>query len=404
MLLRLIVEPWRRRRRRTLAALVTVALGTLCATAIASVVLTSGDQLASALSSYGANIEVRPLDGRPTLPTDDLGALDRIFWRNNLKAIAPRFSLRVRYLPSQRVAPLVGTWFDHPLAHWHTGLPDTRPGLAVHGRWPHEAAAEIAVGRRLAERLGVAAGGRLALALGDLERRVEVVGIVESGGDEEDAGFVPLELAQQLAGRPGEMTGAEISALTVPEQESGPPDPSALNAEEYDAWYCTAYPSAVALQIGEALPGGRAEVVREVAGAGGALLRRVRAVLLAVAVALLLGAMLGISSTLAATLRERRGEMALLLALGASRGRVIGLLVAQVAALGALGGLAGGLAGTLTGPLLGRPLFGLTVPWTPVLLPVAVAAGAGVALAAAWRPARSVLGEAPARVLAGAVR
>ena len=135
MYARLLAESLRRGTRRKLLAVTAVALGTLGATALAEVVLASGDRLAAEMSSYGANLQLVPAEGRATLPAASLAKARQIFWRNNIVALAPLYSLRVRLEPAGRVAPLVGTWFEHELEPgWRTGLPRTRPTLAVEGR------------------------------------------------------------------------------------------------------------------------------------------------------------------------------------------------------------------------------------------------------------------------------
>ncbi|HLE83482.1 MAG TPA: hypothetical protein VJG13_04005, partial [Thermoanaerobaculia bacterium] len=165
MFARMLFESFRRGRRAKLLALGAVTLGTLAATALGALLLASGDQLSRALATYGANLRVTPVEGAETLPVAELAALDEIFWRNNLAAIAPLLELRVRWVagetlpphpdplppaggrghhrparvPSDEsapgaltlVAPVVGTWFDHRLADWQTGLPATRPSLPV---------------------------------------------------------------------------------------------------------------------------------------------------------------------------------------------------------------------------------------------------------------------------------
>ena len=195
----------------------------------------------------------------------------------------------------------------------------------------------------------------------------------------------------------------EISAVTVPEPTFQRKDPAAMSPEEYDAWYCTAYPSAVALSVDEALPSGRADVVRQVAGTAGAVLLRLRVVLGALAAVALLGAFLGVASAMAATVQGRRRELALLAALGSERRFIARFLLAEAGLLGLLGGLLGGLGGLAAGRALAAALFELPAAWTPVLLPFAVALGLAVAAAGTLRPLLSVLREPPARVLTGSL-
>jgi putative ABC transport system permease protein len=404
---RLLAESLRRGSRRKLLAATAVALGLLGATAIAELLLAAGDRLAAELGSYGANLEVVPAEGRETFPAADLALLRKIFWRNNIVAVAPLSPLRVRFTAGGGeaagpeatgvVAPLVGTWFDQPVdGAWRSGLPATRPTLRIAGRWPADGAAEAAVGRRLAARLGLAPGTTAEVEIGGRRSRLAVVGVVESGGEEEEMAFAPLAAVRAVAGQTvaggdggdssslpglaGDVPRAEVFALTNPEGDNVR-DPKAMTPEQYDRWYCTAYPSSIAYQIGEALPGARARVVRGITAATADLAGRLRPVLLALAAVALAGAAVGVTAVMTATVLERRLEAGLAVALGAETWKVSVFFLSEAALLGLVGGLAGGALGLVAGRLAGAAVFGVAVPWAPVLLPLA--AGAGVVLAVA---------------------
>jgi putative ABC transport system permease protein len=198
MYARLLLESLRRGTRRKLLAVTAVALGTLGATALGEVMLASGDRLASELASYGANLELVPGPGRATLAAARLPLVRRIFWRNNIAALAPLYPLRLRLSVERReeagaaataadaaadaaarlhaqaaaalpvtgsagppatvaaeppapvIAEVVGTWFHYPLEPgWRTGLPATRPTLRLAGRWPRDEPA-VAAGAAVA--------------------------------------------------------------------------------------------------------------------------------------------------------------------------------------------------------------------------------------------------------------
>lgn len=416
MLVRLLTESIRRGARRRLLAAATVAVGVLASTALLEVLLASGDRLAAELGSYGANIEVTATDPGGTFDAAALTEVRRIFWRNNVVAMAPLIELDAAFSGrgGQGLAPLVGTWFEVAFDDgWTTGLPQVRPALEIAGRWPRDGEPEVAIGRRLAARLDAAAGDELTVALAGRERRLRVVGVVASGGDEEERAFAPLAAVHALTGRAagggtasggtvpgntvpgGAVTRAEVFALTNPELANRK-DPSAMTAEEYDRWYCTAYPSSVAHQIDEALPGATAGVVLGITSASRDLLGRLRAVVLAVATVALLGAVLGVTAVMTATVLERRLEAGLMLALGAEGWRVAGFFLAEAAALGLAGGLAGGVAGLALGRPLGQAVFGVAVPWTPVLLPLAAAAGMLLAVAGSAPPVLRLFRGRPA--------
>ena len=399
MYFRLLAESLRRGTRRKLLAVTAVALGTLGATALAEVVLASGDRLAAEMGSYGANLQLAPAPGRDTLPVESLAQVRRIFWRNNIVALSPLWPLRVRM--EGVVAPLVGTWFDHELEPgWRTGLPRTRPTIQVDGRWPKDGQPEVEVGRRLAERLGVRTGSEMATVLGDRSTRLTVVGILTSGGDEEDEAYAPLAAVQRLANRPDGYTRAEIFALTNPEAKNAR-DPRRMSPEEYEAWYCTAYPSSIAWQINEALPQARASIVHGVTGATADVLGRLRGVLAALAAVALAGAAVGVTAAMTATVLERRLEAGLMIAIGAARGRVVFFFLSEAALLGLLGGVAGGAAGLVAGRWLGSVVLGIGdgVPWVPLLLPFAALAGLLLAVIASLLPVLRALERYPAAIL-----
>jgi putative ABC transport system permease protein len=470
MYTRLLLESLRRGTRRKLLAVTAVALGTLGATALGEVLLASGDRLAGELASYGANLELVPGPGRDALAVARLPQVRRIFWRNNLVALAPLYPLRLRLAadrprpgrqeagdaaaailpepvtdaPGERpaaaarhelgteargvgaaavrpetVAEVVGTWFHYPLEPgWRTGLPATRPTLRVAGRWPldlvttpaaaaparapaaapQSASAEAVLGRRLAARLRLGIGGRLLAALGMRSALLTVVGIATSGGEEDDQAFVPLAVVAGLAGRPGSFLRAEIFAQTNPES-GNVRDPRRMTPQEYEAWYCTAYPSSVAFQLHQALPEAQARVVYGVTAASADVLGRLRGVLLALAVVALVGAAVGVTAAMTATVLERRLEAGLMVAIGAARRRVVQFFLLEAALLGGLGGLLGGGLGLLAGRLLGGGVLAVQVPWKPVLVPFAVLLGLIVAVLASVLPVSRALGRYPAALL-----
>lgn len=427
--------------RRKLVAFAAVALGVLATTALVSVLVASGDRLAVEMGAYGANLEVLPAEGRETFDATELAEIRRIFWRHNILALAPELPLRARLqrldgagqgetIPDPVVAPVIGTWFDLVLEEdpdegvWRTGLPSTRPTLAIEGRWPRDVEGEdvegnsgaeavdggrattdpkggreIALGRRLADRLGIELGQRVKVSLGTREREMEVVGRVVSGGLEDEQAFAPLPAVAALAGRPGpEATRAEVFALTVPETDPIS-DPEALDPEAYEKWYCTAYPSVIALQIDEALPGVRAQALSGITDATARVLVSLQRLLLALAVVILAGSGLGVAAVTTTSMLERRQEAGLLVALGAETWKVAGYFVAEALVIGLAGGLVGGLLGLAAGRLLGELVLGVAVDWVPVLLVPAVAAGCAVAAAGALGPVIRLLRDRPALAL-----
>jgi len=395
---RLLAESLRRGRRRKLVAASAIALGTAGTAALGAVLLQAGDEVNAALSAYGANLSLASAQERGTLPVAALGGLGKIFWRNNLKAVAPILPLRVA--AGDAVVTLVGTWFERDFGGGlRGGLPRARPTLPVEGRWPAEDVPETAVGRRAAARLRLGVGDQLAVSLAGRDATLRVVGVVGGGGEEEDQIFAPLVVANQLAGSEGRFLRAEIAALTVPERLQVERDPARMTPEEYDAWYCTAFPSAIAHQVEEAIPGGVARVVRQTSGAAAEVMERLRGVLLLLAAAVVAGTAIGATAAMTSTVIERRLEVGLLRALGAERRAVALFFLGEAALLGTAAGALGGTAGVIGGRLLARAVFASAGAWSWALLPYAVLLGLTIAVLGSAPPVWRALRESPAREL-----
>ena len=173
---RMLVSSLYARRARLALALIAVALGVGVSTALATLALQVGDDLARALRAAGPNFVVLPAGARLPL---DLGGTDfeparaglalqesavaelkRCFWRNNVLEAAPELSVAaaVEHAP----VTLIGTWFEHAVPGedgvWRTGLASLRPHWKLEGRWPREDASEMVLGRDLAARLALHPG------------------------------------------------------------------------------------------------------------------------------------------------------------------------------------------------------------------------------------------------------
>jgi putative ABC transport system permease protein len=172
-----------------------------------------------------------------------------------------------------------------------------------------------------------------------------------------------------------------------------------MSPADYETWFCTAYPSSIALQLQQAVTGARTDVVYGVTQATADVLGRLRWVLTALAVVALAGAAVGVTAAMTATVIERRLEAGLLVAIGAPRNRVVLFFLSEAALLGLLGGLTGGALGLVGGRLLGSGALGVSVPWMPLLLPFAALLGLAVAVAASAAPVARALERYPAEIL-----
>ena len=417
----------------TLAAL---ALGMAVATAALTVSLGVGDRLAQEFRNLGANLLVTPqadslpleiggVDYRPAnagayLPEADLGKLKTIFWRYNIMAFAPIMEAQVkvstvdrdnipntsRWLP----VTVIGTWVNHSVpipdgTTYQTGIEKTNPWWHVDGRWFAEGKNECVVGKNLARKMGFTRDGSKGFYTYKLDGNggpwLNVVGILDSGGPEDDAIIAALELAQKLAAKPGQYRRLYVSALTKPEDAFGRKDPKTMTPAEFDRWYCSPYISAIALQISQELKGTDVRVIRRVAEGEGTILTRVRTLLWLVTLASLLAAALAVGASAAASVIERRSEIGLMKALGAGSGLVGVLLAAEQLLVAFVGGGIGYAVGILLARLLGEKIFGFTPEPKLFLLFIVLMLASLITLLGSAYPLRRASRYDPAPILRG---
>lgn len=236
------------------------------------------------------------------------------------------------------------------------------------GRRPAPGAREVLVGDRLASQLHLLAGGVLAVD----GRSFRIAGVYHSGILFEDSGAVlDLAQAQQLAGRPGEVTDIVVQLATgVRASAAGP-------------------------RIERAFPG--TQIISDPqqalrAGANGTLISK--AILVIVVIALIVGA-ISVANTMAMSIMERQSELGLLSTVGWSPARVASLILGEGIAVSVLGAGFGLLLGVIGGGLLVHAL-GVSTYVSPSVtawglgrgLLVGVAIGVLGGIYPAWRVTR----------------
>lgn len=326
-ILRMIFRSFSRQFRRRLLVAITICLSSAVATAMLGVVFDVGDKLNEELSAYGSNIVIEPksdavvadlyetVDGSDTEPTSflkesDIQKIKTIFWAYNITNFAPKLNLH----------------------------------------------ADITAG----------AGGDTAT--------VPVVGIYDSGDEENGAVYVPSATLQELSGLTDSVDEVEVKALTTPENDLARKvsrNPAAVTQEEWETWYCTAYASSIAYQIEEVLPDAVAKQIRQISELQGDVLNKTRAVMIVMTGLSLLAAAIAVANLMAASITERSSELALLKAIGATDGAVSRLVLLETAVIALIGALAGAGLGVGAAQLIGQVVVASMVG-TVTLLGLAV--------------------------------
>jgi putative ABC transport system permease protein len=428
MFLRLVADSFGRRPRRKLLTGAALALGMAVVTAAFSVSLDVGDRLAHEFRALGANLLVTPqadslpleiggVDYRPVnsgsyLPEQDLGKIKTIFWRNNIVGFAPVMEVPAEVATTTSTPPapikttLVGTWAHHSVAlpdgrSYATGMDQTNSWWHVDGRWFHDDAPEAIVGKSFAARTNVKPGDTLHINSADRSIALTVTGILSAAGSEDDAIVAPLQIAQQLADKPGQYRRLYVSALTKPEDDFARRNPTTMNAADLERWSCSPYASSIAYQIKQVLPGVDAHVIRRVAEGEGSILTRVRTLLWLASFAALLAAALAVGASSAAAVIERRSEIGLMKAIGAGSGTIGFLLAAEQLLLAFVGGGVGYALGIVLARFLGEKIFGVAPEPSVLVFIVILVLAACVTLLGSAIPLHRASRYEPAPILRG---
>jgi putative ABC transport system permease protein len=422
---------FRQKGKMVLVAL-TIALGASLAAAMLNVMFDVGDKVNQELKTYGANINVIPQGASllgdlygvqegagvsdKFLEEEELGRIKTIFWAFNIVDFAPYLTLRAHVSAGTAAeeAKIEGTWFSRHLElptgeAVDTGMRNMKNWWDVSGSWADEADGDSALPAAM---MGAAVAGRLGLKTGDVftaqsgarEARFTVAGIFSSGGSEDDAVYVPLAAAQQLAGRPGKVSRVEVSALTTPDNElsrRAAQDPGGLSIKEWETWYCTAYVSAICYQIDEVLTGSVSKPLRQVAESEGAILEKTQLLMLLITVLSLAGSALGISNLVTTAVMERSQEIGLLKAVGALDGPVSLLVLTGIIITGIAGGAVGYFLGLGFARIIGHTVFSSAISVKPQVIPLTAALVLLVTLAGSLPAVRLLLSLRPAEVLHG---
>lgn len=426
MLWRMLRQSWGRNLRRKLLAVLTVFLASGLISALLAVSIDIGDKMSRELKSYGANILIEPagqaalpalfseqsnpLSGQDFLDEAELPNIKDIFWRNNIVGFAPLLGGEVQV--NGQAINVLGTFFNQPVnvpdeEDYRTGQQTVSPYWQVSGEWPQEPVADkpqVLVGHALAKRFGWKAGDRLVLQGEKASLPVTVSGILTSGSDEDSQLVMSLSIVQSLLGLTGKVQAIRVSALTVPENElsrRARENLDALNAEEYDLWYCTAYVSSIAHQLEEAISGSVVRPIWQVAASEGVVIDKIQLLLGVVTLAALVAAAMGIASLMTSTIMERAKEIGLMKALGARLWQIMLLFYLEAASSGVLGGITGCVAGWGLAKAIGLMLFGAPLNFAWVVIPCVLVIAVLISLIGTWFPARRIARLYPVEVLYG---
>ena len=433
MLFRMLFQSWKHGLKRKLLAIITIFLASGLVSALLAVSIDIGDKMAKELKSYGANILIEPAssavlpevgNANTSLATQDfidekeLPNIKDIFWRNNIVGFAPLLSAEVQIEGGQKIGVL-GTFFDHNIAipdedDYHTGQKIISPYWHVEGEWVDDAQNHFTtqvpalIGKQLAQTLNRKIGDRFVLRYQTQEQdnriEIEIKGVVSTGGNEEQQILLPLSAVQNLLNLQGKVQSVKVSALTVPENElsrKARSNVDALDAAEYDRWYCTAYVSSISHQLEEAVSGAVVRPIWQVAASEGVVIEKIQLLLAVVTLAAVIAAAMGIASLMTTSIIERSKEIGLMKALGAYQWQIVLLFYCEAIISALFGGIFGCVSGWGLARFIGISLFNEPLSFAWIVIPCVLVLAILIALIGTWFPAHRIARLYPVEVLYG---
>lgn len=429
--MRLLYKTFTRSFKDKLLIILTVAFGASLASFMLNSSLDIGDKMNQELKSYGANIQVEPkmdtipieMDGMKLNPLgeqaflqeNDLNQLKKIFWANNILNFVPYLETTGKIDSKQKSVRLIGTWFNKTIqqngnSSSVVGLSTMKSWWKINGKWPEEGngSKEIAVGKQLATELNLEQGNNIEVETHSLKGQkivsFQIVGIIDADGEEDESIFVPLNTMQAALELPGKISRAEVSALTVPENElakKAGDNPSYLSEKEYETWYCTAYASAIAYQIEEVIKGSEAKPIRQIAQSEGVILNKIKVMMFIISFAAIICSALGIASLMNSKISERGKEIALMKAIGATESSVVLLFLSEAMISGLIGGIAGYGIGILVTQFMGQSIFGTEITIKLIGFPLILLLSIVMTSAGSYPAIRKIIRLDPVGVLQG---
>lgn len=341
-----------------------------------------GSKLGEELRAYGANMLLVPEKAQMGVGAGGLNfgeiSLKNFLKEHELKALGRElkevdgkyaFNLFATAKMSGNDISILGVDFKE-LKHFSSGW-------RIKGRLS-ESAEESLVGVNVFKSFGLKTDRKLLLKRGNKSLIVKIVGVIETGGAEDDNIYVSLPSVQRFIGVPDAVSSVLISARTDQ-------IPIETTAE----------------RIRRSIPNVEVKTIRQVAHAEAELLNKVKMLLALVTIGVMVACGLSVMSTMSSTVLERRKEIGLMSALGGSRMAIGSLFLAEAILMGLGGGILGYLIGFTLIQLIAQSVFGSTISISSVLLPIPLVVGMGIAIFASLGPVKSALSVDPAISLRG---
>ncbi len=422
MLTRMIKNSIFKNKLQKSLAFLTYFLATLLLCIMLNITLSIANEIAKQLRSYGSNILIlpkgsslsieigdkiyEPLKNKNYLLEQDLYAIKEIFWRNNVTAFAPFLDGKIKL--NDKEVFVIGTYFNKLVnteEDFKTGIINLYPFLQVQGKYPQDDSLdEILIGEDFAKNNHLSLNDTVVLKGANFQREVKIVGILFHANKMSNKIITSLALIQNLLDKKGFYARAEVSALTIPENDLAQKarrDLRSLNQLEYDKWYCTAYVGSIAYQIEENLKGASVKALNAISDAESLVVRKIQSLMAVTSIICIIVGGIAVSSLMSSEIHRRKKEIGLLKALGANTFEIYLLFASENLIVALVAGTFGFIFGIGISELISLNIFGNFIDISFIVLPLSLVFAGFIAIFGCLLPIKNITNLSPAEVLYG---
>ncbi|SCY45437.1 ABC transporter permease [Alkaliphilus peptidifermentans] len=407
----------RRRKAKMFFVLLGLAIGIATIVSVYGVVETMKTEMTRQVTEFGVNVVITPDAGGLTfsyggitlpeimydveqLSTEDVSKLDELSSNNMIRVVAPKLMGMYQHGPHKVILVGANLSQEFQVKPW-LRVQDQQYGFQIEEAQVEAIETEdgkkmefenIDLSRQDLEQLNISDGqvlmgsavaASLKLVEGDLITlsglEMEVYGILaESGSAEDQQIFMNIPVAQEILGRPGEITIIEMAVD-----------------------YMSGSEEALLSELNQALPHTHITSLRQETLRRDEMLVRLVRFGMAISLLVLLVGMLVVSLTMSNSVRERTREIGVFRALGFRKYHIAKIIMMEGLLISVVGGLIGFIGGMLIARYAG-PIFAgmdIIVPWRFDLLLIATGLAIAIGLISSIYPAYQAAKQDPVEAL-----
>jgi len=372
MFLRIIFKSLKVRRNRVFITFFSIMIGAAIITALSSVYFDISTKMSRELRAYGANFFIGPSSssGSKAIDLPVIEDAIKMVPPGKLIGASPYIYGVVRLDLGNAV--MAGVDF--------AGLRRLSPYWQVEGKWIVVDFDDDScmIGKTLAKNMELKVGDSVNVVRTEtgFQKTLQIKGIAETGQAEDEQIFVNLTLAGKILGLEGKANHAMLSIVSEGMDIDG-----------------------LASQIQSKFQGIDAKPIRKVSYSEGRILEKIKGMMALVALIILTVTTLCVMTTLIAVVSERTREIGLMKAIGADNKSIVMQFLSETLMIGLAGVAAGLIAGFILAQVLGQAVFGSSISFRIIVLPLTLIPSIAASLLAAAIPVRMAVNVVPAQVL-----